>query len=74
MDDCFIMFYNLRGNKKLAVKLNGQISWGDLSPKMNTFINKVCDDNKYTFSFHKISLHGEFSNIPIIDSKLIEVV
>lgn len=65
----YIMFYNLQGNKKLALELseNARVL-SDLNEKLTTFINELCELNHYTFSFYNRSVHGDFKNIPILKS------
>ena len=66
MNEYFLMFYNLDGNKKLAIELNDMAALSELDDKVFNFINKVCDLNRYTFSFYKRSVNGDFKNLPII--------
>ena len=69
MQKHYLMFYNQAGNKKLALELDNEISLSDLSVIVTDFIDKVCEKNKYTFSFYSVEVHGDFKNIPIIPVK-----
>lgn len=65
----YLMFYNLQGNKKLALELDTEMCLSDLSAIVTNFINEICEKNKYTFSFYSVEVNGDFKNIPIIPIK-----
>lgn len=69
MQKHFLMFYNLAGNKKLALELDNEMCLSDLSAIATNFINEICEKNKYTFSFYSVEVNGYFKNIPIIPIK-----
>lgn len=69
MQKHFLMFYNLAGNKKLALELDTEMCLSDLSAIATNFINEICEKNKYTFSFYSVEVNGDFKNIPIIPIK-----
>ena len=69
MQKHFLMFYNLAGNKKLALELDSEMCLSDLSDIATNFINEICEKNKYTFSFYSVEVNGDFKNIPIISIK-----
>lgn len=66
MQKHFLMFYNLSGNKKLAIELDNGMCLSDLTVIVTNFINEICEKNKYTFSFYSAEANGDFKNIPII--------
>lgn len=69
MQKHYLMFYNLQGNKKLALELDTEMCLSDLSAIATNFINEICEKNKYTFSFYSVEVNGDFKNIPIITIK-----
>lgn len=71
MQKLYLMFYNLQGNKKLALELDTESSLSDLSAIVTNFINEICEKNKYTFSFYSVKVNGDFKNIPIIPIKVL---
>jgi len=72
MQKHYLMFYNMTGNKKLALELDIEMCLSDLSAIVTDFINEVCEKNNYTFSFYSVEVNGEFKNIPIIPIKVLE--
>ena len=64
--DLFLMFYNMQGNKKLAIALDNKHTVLSELTEITGFINTVCEVNTYNFSFYKKSVNGDFKNIPII--------
>ena len=71
MQKHYLMFYNMTGNKKLALELDNEISLSDLSAIATNFIDEICEKNKYTFSFYSVEVNGDFKNIPIIPIKVV---
>lgn len=69
MQKHFLMFYNLTGNKKLALELDNEMYLSELSAIATNFINEICEKNKYTFSFYSVEVQGDFKNIPIVPIK-----
>ena len=71
--ETYIIFHNKNGKRKLAVCLNKRISIFELTEKLTTFINDICETNKYTFSYENIDTKtdylGRLKNIPIINAK-----
>lgn len=72
MQKNYLMFYNLTGNKKLALELDNKMSLSDLSAIVTNFIDEICEKNKYTFSFYSVEVNGDFKNIPIIPIKVVK--
>lgn len=72
MQKHYLMFYNLTGNKKLALELDNEMCLSDLSAIATNFINEICEKNKYTFSFYSVEVNGDFKNIPIIPIKVLQ--
>lgn len=72
MQKRFLMFYNLTGNKKLALELDNEMVLSDLSVIVTNFINEICEKNKYTFSFYSVEVNGDFKNVPIIPIKAVQ--
>ena len=71
MQKHYLMFYNLTGNKKLALELDNEMCLSDLSAIATNCRNEICEKNKYTFSFYSVEVNGNFKNIPIIPIKVL---
>lgn len=63
----FIVCYNRNGNKKIAIKLKEKMEVIRMSNSLSKFVNDLCTQNDYTFTFHNLNDSDILlKNIPII--------
>lgn len=66
----YVVFYNKRGNKKLAIECSGVSNLARLEHKVYNVLNTICSRNSYTFMYKSINpkddKEGILNNIPII--------